>query len=639
MPRSVILILCLTSPAFAEPRTDAHGDPLPEGAILRFGTIRDRVGSTRVLHSHALSPDGKYLAADTPEGITLWEVDTGRAARRLPSRTWQGYSPRFGLCFSPDGKFLARLAGRVVAVWNLTTGEEDFNIDYKEHENHLAIAYDPGANQLIVTSERQPKAWILDAKTGRVLRTIACEFDGRFPDLFPAGKFLVARTDATWILYDADTGIRRSRLPSPIGVIETFAIAPDNKRAWIASDAGELRAVDTQNGITLEKLKPTTPWHDGKPPLAIAHDGSVVYMAQGRTAIHRWDVKVGKWLPPITGTPRGKLIPHPDGKRLLVIGDDGVLRRYDLTTRKQLPGTEGFEFNLRAYPSPDGRRVAIVSSTNISPIAEGRIDVFDVTGWQLYTARPGESWTMSGWSPDSRWLAIVGHRQITLHDSSTGNQAQVLKPADTDAMFQTVAHFLPRGDKLVAPLNFGDRLAVFDLTSGTQQFTTSRAAIGSTDLSPDGRTLAHFAEDGGLRLFDVAAERFTSRWSGPPDRDRRSVDPAPRFSPDGCYLLTWEQECRPPTYTPRTVAILRDPATLAVKGEFEAHEATTVAFGPDGQWLALGRSYGEWSLWDIPTGERLGERAGHRDRITNDGFAGADRVATGCACLTATVWE
>jgi hypothetical protein len=104
-------------------------------------------------------------------------------------------------------------------------------------------------------------------------------------------------------------------------------------------------------------------------------------------------------------------------------------------------------------------------------------------------------------------------------------------------------------------------------------------------------------------------------------------------------LLTWEQECRPPAFNPQTMAILRDPTTLEVKGEFEAREATTIAFSPDGQWLALGRPYGEWSLWDIPTGDKLGEWEGHRDRITSIGFAGPGRVLTGCEDLTAILWD
>src|SRR4051812_41741708 len=102
--------------ALALPHLDQRGDPLPPGAITRFGTIRFRVGSDRARHSHALSPDGKFLAVEDRSGISLWDTDTGRVARHLPWRTWQGTNPKFGLCFSPDGKRLARMAGRVVAL-------------------------------------------------------------------------------------------------------------------------------------------------------------------------------------------------------------------------------------------------------------------------------------------------------------------------------------------------------------------------------------------------------------------------------------------------------------------------------------------------------------------------------------------
>ena len=41
------------------PRADRFGDPLPEGALVRYGTIRYRPGD---IEGCALSPDGKTLA-------------------------------------------------------------------------------------------------------------------------------------------------------------------------------------------------------------------------------------------------------------------------------------------------------------------------------------------------------------------------------------------------------------------------------------------------------------------------------------------------------------------------------------------------------------------------------------------------
>ena len=85
-PRRAPLVLAsllslIPSTAFAadEPaRTDAHGDPLPAGALLRLGTVRWRAFA-RFL---AFTPDGKTLV--TCEGLgqqesvfRRWDAATG----------------------------------------------------------------------------------------------------------------------------------------------------------------------------------------------------------------------------------------------------------------------------------------------------------------------------------------------------------------------------------------------------------------------------------------------------------------------------------------------------------------------------------------------------------------------------------
>src|SRR5689334_21038651 len=59
----------------AKPRLDVRGEPLPEGAVARFGAARLRFGYPRRI---AFSPDGKTLALGTDAGIRLWDLKSGK---------------------------------------------------------------------------------------------------------------------------------------------------------------------------------------------------------------------------------------------------------------------------------------------------------------------------------------------------------------------------------------------------------------------------------------------------------------------------------------------------------------------------------------------------------------------------------
>src|SRR4051794_7715555 len=91
----VLLVTCLAAPAALSggkaPRTDRHGDPLPDGALAR-------VGSTRLRHASAVgglafSPDGKVIATGGyDEAMYLWDAGTGRELRRLGEIKGQVYA-------------------------------------------------------------------------------------------------------------------------------------------------------------------------------------------------------------------------------------------------------------------------------------------------------------------------------------------------------------------------------------------------------------------------------------------------------------------------------------------------------------------------------------------------------------------
>src|SRR5262245_59418121 len=83
------------------PRFDAYGDPLPDGAMARLGTIRFR-GDAKIV---AVSSDGQWIASTSGSNfIHLWEAGTGKRVRSFEAKVWP-HDVR-ALAFSPDSKTL-----------------------------------------------------------------------------------------------------------------------------------------------------------------------------------------------------------------------------------------------------------------------------------------------------------------------------------------------------------------------------------------------------------------------------------------------------------------------------------------------------------------------------------------------------
>src|SRR5207253_8727943 len=94
------------TPAVARPverqqtRRDLFGDPLPEGAVARLGTVRFNHGdSLATLH---FLPDGKTILSEGNGIARLWNADTGEQLGEFP--TAKPFIDETVL--TPDGKTL-----------------------------------------------------------------------------------------------------------------------------------------------------------------------------------------------------------------------------------------------------------------------------------------------------------------------------------------------------------------------------------------------------------------------------------------------------------------------------------------------------------------------------------------------------
>src|SRR5262249_38526667 len=98
-----------------KPRIDAYGDPLPEGAVGRLGTLRWRhEGEAGFL---AFSPDGRMLVVHSKGGAAFFDTATGKVIHRL-----QTISDETSIAFSPDGKLFAyQQFPNTVHLWDPAT--------------------------------------------------------------------------------------------------------------------------------------------------------------------------------------------------------------------------------------------------------------------------------------------------------------------------------------------------------------------------------------------------------------------------------------------------------------------------------------------------------------------------------------
>jgi len=127
-------------------RLDGFGDPLPEGAIHRFGTLRFR---HQGIHEVAFTPDGKQLIASGTDSLAVFDATSGRKVRYI------GHDdPRsrflLGFALSSDGKQIAG-CGSTVFVWELATGK--LIRQFFENHRYWDVAFSPKGNHVAAVQE------------------------------------------------------------------------------------------------------------------------------------------------------------------------------------------------------------------------------------------------------------------------------------------------------------------------------------------------------------------------------------------------------------------------------------------------------------------------------------------------------
>jgi WD40 repeat protein len=292
-----------------------------------------------------------------------------------------------------------------------------------------------------------------------------------------------------------------------------------------------------------------------------------------------------------------------------------------------LTGHTGFLWSVEW--SPDGRYLASVSGDHT-------IRMWDTETWQLLWVRRSSSEVTSlTWSPDSEYVAYPDSNHIFVSRARSGGPVTVLM-GHTGRVLSLA--WSPDG-RYIASSSVGRAIRIWEMPAGNLKRTLEghTKTVGSVAWSPDGRYLASASADGTVRIWGTSTGQLLQTLTGHNDwvssvawsPDGRFLasggssvivweaaswqrawdtafsyynEPKVAWSPDGRYLASGARARVRIGKEGADVVQIRDRETgqiLWTLGEHYRNGVFSVAWSPDGRYLASGADDGTIRIWGI----------------------------------------
>jgi WD40 repeat protein len=214
---------------------------------LEKGEATDLRAAKKPIHSVAVSGDGKWLAWDEGNAVTLWDVEKKESAPPL-----YGLTPTpedGGLAFSSDDKLLAGACRYGAVVWALKPKPVAKAIRCPKPQDPTGIAFT--ADGLLALPSRRHVVGIVDPTTGKLVENIGGLGEKALGVAVTRdGKTIACGVGDGVRLWDASTRKEVATLKSPAGkghVAGRLAFSPDGTRlatANVTPTSGAVRIWD-----------------------------------------------------------------------------------------------------------------------------------------------------------------------------------------------------------------------------------------------------------------------------------------------------------------------------------------------------------------------------------------------------------
>jgi RNA polymerase sigma factor (sigma-70 family) len=639
---------------------DRYGDPLPDGAISRLGTLRFYHGGH--LTGVSFTRDGRSLVSFGADGLArIWDSSTGKEKLGIDLEKMPG-ARLFTLSF--DGTLLASIEWNLDAtlrLWDVGTGRELRQSPLPSARDFSALACSPDG-KAVAAATVADSLFLWDAeksgeprRLGRDLLSycgLAFSRDGR--TVATASIDANPRVDAptgapdpgarepergSVRLWDVAKGTEILHIPVEGCYAHCVAFSPAGTTLAAGCSDATLRFYEASTGKELTRLHVQG---EQQGCLAFSPDGRILAsgtspfttFAGDGAAIHLWDVVRRKELRRFLAHDQSVsgLAFSPDGNTLASAGAEAAVRFWEVAT--------GHEIKASA-----GHRSAVCC------LVVSRADGTVITG--------GDDGTIRQWDPTTgRGLRRIGTDLGPVHDLAIALDGRNLLSASFDGTVRLwdlagcrELHRLLEGDDMrrIGGLAFspdGQRVSaggkIFEVATG-RELVTLRDGRGEP-LFPSRSDFASFTPDArALISTDKRVVVFCDPTTG---REVRQIavrhDPIDSLalSPDGRFLAAYSR-------SDRTIRLWHVGSGREVAKLFGLEEISWgLAFSPDGRLLVTG-SGGDFTnedqsvrVWEVASGREVRRFDGHRAGVPAVAFfPDGHRIVSASADATAMVWD